>query len=410
MAVAEPDPLGIAGWQRLVLAGGPAGRDDRARDRLVDFAMFAMAAGGGAYVLASTWGEHPGPFVAVDIALGVLACAALWLRRRHPVGVALLVVTLSAVSGLAAFAPLPAVFNAAIRASRRALVAIAALTVIATTTFALLYPDGPDGRGAGWQIMMGVLLTAVAIGWGLFVRAQRDLVRSLQERAQFAEADERLRITRAREGERRRIAGEMHDVLAHRLSLLALHAGALESYDDVLPKGLADAAGIVRVSAYTALEELGQVIGVLRESDDALAAPQPTLGHVPALVEESRATQMRVACRIDVAEAEAVPEMVGRTAYRVVQEGLTNVRKHAPGPSDVDLTIASDDGPRLTVELVSRPTVGAPGSSAQPPGVPGGGVGLIGLAERVALAGGRLEHGPAPGGAFMLRATLPWTP
>jgi signal transduction histidine kinase len=213
-------------------------------------------------------------------------------------------------------------------------------------------------------------------------------------------------VTRAREAERRRIAGEMHDVLAHRLSLLALHAGALEFRDDILPKALSDAAGVVRASAYTALEELSQVIGILRHSDDSVVPPQPTLAQVPALVEESRAAKLRVACRIDVTEGAAVPAAIERTAYRIVQEGLTNARKHAPEHATVNLTIASADLRCLTVVLISRSPLGA--LRAPPP--PGGGSGLIGLSERVALAGGRLQHGLDPDGSFALRATLPWPP
>ena len=133
--------------------------------------------------------------------------------------------------------------------------------------------------------MVGVLLTAVALGWGLFVRAQRELVRGLRERAQ----------EEAREAERRRIAREMHDVLAHRLSILSVHAGALEN------AGERAAAGVRRDrrrdphSAHLALEELRQVIGLLRaEEVSAVEPPQPTLAQIPALVEESRSAGLSV--------------------------------------------------------------------------------------------------------------------
>jgi signal transduction histidine kinase len=213
----------------------------------------------------------------------------------------------------------------------------------------------------------------------------------------------------------------MHDVLAHRISLLSVHAGALEFRPDAPPEEIARAAGVIRASAHAALQELREVIGLLRESDDhsgdggegpgkaAPERPQPTLAHVPQLVEESREAGMHVRFSLELADSGSVPDAVGRTVYRIVQEGLTNVRKHAPA-SLVDVQIASDpDGP-LTVSVVSRPAVGAtaPAATTAPaPLLPGTGTGLVGLAERVSLAGGRLEHGPGPDGGYVLRATLP---
>jgi signal transduction histidine kinase len=218
-----------------------------------------------------------------------------------------------------------------------------------------------------------------------------------------------MHVEQAREAERRRIAREMHDVLAHRVSLLSLHAGALEFRPDAPPEEIAAAAGVIRSTAHAALQDLREVIGVLRESTDgaeAVEPPQPTLADIPALVEECRAAGMRVACRIDAPAADAVPEALGRTAYRIVQEGLTNARKHAPAAA-VDVTIAGGD--ELVVEVVSRRPVGVAAGAAALAGT-GGGTGLIGLAERVGLAGGELQHGPDAGGDFVLRATLPRTP
>lgn len=133
--------------------------------------------------------------------------------------------------------------------------------------------------------------------------------------------------------------------------------------------------------------------------------PQPTLDQIPSLVEESRAAGMRVRAQIE-APAQTLPAALGRTAYRVVQEGLTNARKHAPGAA-VDVAVSASAGEGLVVEVVSRRPVGvavAAGSER----MPGAGTGLVGLAERVALAGGELRHGPDAAGDFVLRATLPW--
>ena len=139
--------------------------------------------------------------------------------------------------------------------------------------------------------MLGVLITGVVVGWGLFVRVQRELVLSLRERAERVEAEQRLRVEQAREAERLRIAREMHDVLAHRVSLLSLHAGALEFHPDASAEEVAEAAAVIRASAHAALEELREVIGVLREGAPGTGAepPQPTLAEIPALIEESRA-------------------------------------------------------------------------------------------------------------------------
>ena len=254
------------------------------------------------------------------------------------------------------------------------------------------------------QSVFGALVLGVAIGWGLFTRARRELVLSLRERAERLEAEQRLRVGQAREAERRRIAREMHDVLAHRLSLLSVHAGALEFRPDASPAEVAQAAGVIRAAAQSALEELRDVIGVLRDESEAGAVepPQPTLAQLPALIEESRAAGMHIRSRIDFPDDE-LPAALGRTAYRIVQEGLTNARKHAPGAA-VDVAVSRQDGSALVVEVLE------PAGSWRSRRLPGGGAGLVGLAERVSLAGGDLTHGPDREGDFVLRATLPWTP
>ena len=378
--------MGVARWQRILLSGGllePGEGRRTVRDWVVDLAIFAVALASGVYVLSSTWDQHSPAVAALDIALGLVACGSLWWRRERPGMVAAIAIPLSAVSGLAAMAPLPALFNAAIRLPLRQVALWTGLAVVLSPVFPLLYPD-VEGRGYGWQVIVGLLLTAVALGWGLFVRAQRELVRGLRERAE----DE------AREAERRRIAREMHDVLAHRLSILSVHAGALEN--GPLPPEYREAAHVIQTSAHAALEELRQVIGLLRrEEPDAVEPPQPTLAELGALVEESRSAGLAVTFAGDVPSG--VPELVGRTAYRTVQEGLTNARKHA-GEERVELTIGG--GPPLVVELVSH------GSASR--ALPGAGTGLVGIAERVELAGGSLQFGPAADGSFVLRATLPW--
>jgi signal transduction histidine kinase len=398
----EP-PTGVPRWQRELLPAGlfePPGSRRSARDLAVDALMMIAAAGISAALLVDSWDDHNGLTAAIDIAVGSLAWIALWWRRRHPAALGIGCGILALVSAGAAGPALFATFNAAIRASTRVVAVVAALGVVGSVTMPLLYP-GSDPFLT--EIVLGVAITAVAVGWGLFVRARRALVLSLRERAERREVEERLGVEQAREAERRRIAREMHDVLAHRVSLLSVHAGALEFRPDASPEEIAEAAGVIRAAAHAALEELREVIGVLRAdgAEPGPAPPQPTLAQVPALIDESRAAGMQVRAEID-ASAQGAPNGVGRTAYRVVQEGLTNARKHAPDAA-VEVGVHADPKSSLVVEVVSRLPV-----DISITGVPGAGAGLIGLAERVTLAGGELEHGPRPGGTFVVRATLPW--
>ena len=241
----------------------------------------------------------------------------------------------------------------------------------------------------------------------MFVRARRQL--ALVERERTA-SEQELRVAQARQLERNRLAREMHDVLAHRLSLLSLQAGALELWPDAPSAEITRAAGVIRSNAHGALEDLREVIGVLRSApadDDRSVGvperPQPTLMDVPMLIDESRKAGMRVVLECEVTDLGAVPEAVGRTAFRIVQEGLTNVRKHADHTSvTVALRGAAADG--LTVEIRNPGPVGVPGTTP----IPGAGMGLVGLAERIALTGGRLEHGRTPAGEFRLWTWLPW--
>jgi signal transduction histidine kinase len=394
-------------WQRLLLPSAmleePRGRRS-VRDWIVDLAMFALALGIGALVLQDTWSDHSDLQAVLDIVLGVTAAMSLWWRRSHPAAVGAFAGALSLVSALANGAGVMAFFNAALRTSGRTLAALVGLALVNTIVFPLIYPGG-DAYVA--QLLVGLLITGVVVGWGLFVRVQRELVRSLRERAERLQAEQRLKVDQAREAERLRIAREMHDVLAHRVSLLSLHAGALEFRPDASPEEIAEAAGVIRATAHAALEDLRGVVGVLRDGTDdgAPEPPQPTLDQIPGLIEESRAAGMRVRAQLE-APAEALPAAVGRTAYRVVQEGLTNARKHAPGAA-VDVAVSAREGDGLVVEVVSRRPVGV-AVAAGGDRMPGAGTGLIGLAERVALAGGELRHGPDDAGDFVLRATIPF--
>ena len=392
-----------ARWQRSLLPGsmvdGP-GADRSLRDWAVDMLVTVVALGVGVVALHGSWETHGTLARVVDIVLGLASIASLWERRRHPVGIALFIIPASAFSALAAGAGLVVLFNAAIRCDRRQLGWIVASSVAASVVYGLLYStSGADFRD---NVVIGVLLFGFAIGWGLFVRVRRSLVDQLHERAARLEEEGRLRDEQARAAERERIAREMHDVLAHRISLLSLHAGALEYRPDAPPEEIEATAGVVRESAAAALEELRDVIGVLREGTESEArAPQPTLADLPGLIEESRAAGMRIEDELRLpADEDGGP--AARTAFRIVQEGLTNARKHAPGTLVTVKVLAGDEA--IAIEVRNR----APLSPAPRPALPGAGSGLIGLGERVELVGGELHHDVAAGGDFVLTATLPW--
>jgi signal transduction histidine kinase len=244
-------------------------------------------------------------------------------------------------------------------------------------------------------------MTAI-VAWGLFVRGRHQ---SRRERVRHSEAEQELRLEQARSAERTRIAREMHDVLAHRISLLSLHAGALEFRPDAPPDEVARAAAVIRASAHQALDDLRAVIGVLRDGPDGDAPqpPQPTLAALPGLLEESRAAGMLLHAEIRLADLAAVPDAIGRHALRIVQEALTNARKHATSAA-VDLLVEGAPGEGLTIEVRNPAPVLAGGE----PEIPGTGTGLVGLAERATLSGGSLVHGLDEVGDFRLRAWLPW--
>jgi signal transduction histidine kinase len=393
-----------ARWQRSLLPGsmvdGP-GADRSLRDWTVDALVTVVALGIGVLAAHDTWDRHGTAGRVLDVVLGLASLAALWDRRRHPVGVAAFVIPAAAVSALSGGAGLVVLFNAAIRCDRRQLFWIILASVASSVVYGLLYATSrPDFRD---NLLIGVLLFGFAVGWGLFVRVRRDLIDQLHERAARLEEEGRLRADQARAAERERIAREMHDVLAHRISLLSLHAGALEYRPDAPAAEIEATAGVVRESAAAALEELRDVIGVLREGTESEArAPQPTLADLPALIEESRAAGMRIEDELELPDEDQVPAATGRTAYRIVQEGLTNARKHAPGTLVGVRVTAGEEA--IAIEVRNR----APLSPLPAPALPGAGSGLIGLGERVDLAGGELRHEFAADGDFVLAVALPW--
>lgn len=338
--------------------------------------------------------------VLLDLALGVAAVAALPLRHRFPVAVA---AGLAIAAALSAFAG-PAAFLALVSlAARRRPLEIAAVAALWVTAMAAASLTGAGPVGAPETVLdmlptLAVLLVLLmaAIAGGLWVGSRRALLEALRERARLAEEEQRLRENTARDQERARIAREMHDVLAHRLSLTAMHASALRYRSDLDDDERRAAVETVHDNARGALGELREILSVVRDAGgDESDAPQPTLADLGALV----AAEPHIELLLEL-ELAAVPPLVGRHAYRIVQECLTNARRHAPGhPVRVVVGGRVGERLRLTVENPSPDGGGAPGPD---------GFGLIGIRERAETLGGTVEI-RRTAGMHTVIADLPWT-
>jgi signal transduction histidine kinase len=401
--IAAPRPDHPSLLPALLAADAPEDRVRRsARDWAIDVLCFVLAVGFGAFMLYVT-GHAPKPMPhpprPPDVILGSAVCLLLWVRRRWPVPLALALAVIGIFSVTSIGAASIMVFTVAVHRPFRTVALVAAAHIGSSAIYSAFYPDPKQSYWVG--ITWTIVLVAAVVAWGMFVRARRQLILSLRDRAVRAESEQQLRVEQARHQERARIAREMHDVLAHRISLLSVHAGALEFRPDAPPAEIAQAAGVIRASAHQALQDLREVIGVLRDDagDGAPERPQPSLTDLPALIDESRRAGMAVNWDNKIHDVSVVPASIGRSAYRTVQESLTNARKHAPGAA-VRVMVDGSAGSGLTVE-VRNPLVKAA------PEIPGAGAGLIGLTERAMLAGGRLEHGRTEGD-FRVRAWLPW--
>lgn len=370
------------------------------RDVTIDVMMVALSVGIG---IIAVWGRFTnwGPLLAVDILGGVLGCIALIWRRRWPLAIALI---LTVLSGFASFITGPAflaLFSLAVHKPLRYSMWVGALGIGAAMSNFFLYPDAQTDV---WYAVLiySILITAVAVGWGTMVRSRRQLLISLAELARNVESEQRERIAAARATERERLAREMHDVLAHRMSLLSVHAGALEFREDASREEIRRAAGVIRAGVHQMLVDLRDVIGMLREETDDLASPMRTLAFVSELFDETEQAGSPVRATINIDDLDEVPGVVSRAAYRIVQEGLTNARKHA---GEVTITVAISGAPGDGLTICIRQPLNPVAGLANP--IPGTGSGLVGLHERVTLAGGEMEHGIVERN-FVLTARLPW--
>lgn len=348
-------------------------------------------------------------YVLLDPLLGLVALVLVaGYRRRRPMATAIGVSLLSLASLSASGATVWAACSVATRRRPRELAVLAVVLLATTMVAGHLGPQSVVSTPGPWwsELLFAALATAVNLAIGYAVGSRRALIRSWVDRARTAESEQRARVAAAQSAERTRIAREMHDVLAHRISLVALHSGALRYRHDLPEAQREQALEVIAVNAEQALADLREVLGVLRDPTTAapgadVEPPQPDLPDIVRLVEEARAAGERITLRDELDDT--VPARVGRTAYRIVQEGLTNARKHAPAAL-VDVALTGGPGAGLTVSVTNARPLAAPAA------LPESGLGLVGLAERVDLLGGRLEHGHTPDGGYRLTASLPWNP
>ncbi|AGP56682.1 sensor histidine kinase [Streptomyces rapamycinicus] len=331
------------------------------------------------------------------VALGCLT-ALLW-RRRFPLAVAMTVAIASTASALATGAACLGLVSLSTR-RRPVESGVVGLALVTASQFTGgLYPV-QRSPGSWWlELTLPALTAGIAVAMGMAIGARRVELRSLRDRAESAEREQTARAAQARALERNRIAREMHDVLAHRISLVAMQAGVLDHRGNltaeenrVLVRGIAD-------GSHQALEELRDVLGVLRADAARPEPPQPSLDRIPDLVADARTSGLDVTLTTTVAGTPS--DAIGRTCYRIVQEGLTNAAKHAPG-ARVHITLEGTAGDNLDVSVHNSPSTRA----TAPP--PTSGFGLLGLTERITLAGGELDHHPTPDNGYLLTARLPW--
>ena len=355
---------------------------------------------------ASWWPAHPGKLAWAMLALQALADASLVARRRAPLLViailtvfTLLISLLVSPAGLLTpahagnvWAPYGTVLAAYgpfyyCRDRRTAFAAVGIMTLVAARVW-----DPVVG-----VITVAVLRTAVGPLLALYFSARHEMLQALRDRAERAERERYLLAEQARAEERARLAGEMHDVVTHRVSLMVLQAGALGV--TATDEATRQAAEELRAAGVQALDELRDLVGILRTAPEDDQAPA-TSG-LAELVAESTAvgTPAELVEQGDPALASPV---VGRTAYRIVREALTNVRKHAPGAHVVVRVSYDESQVRLSIRNTAAAAPPANGLAAT-----GSGLGLASLRQRIELMHGTLRASGTPDGGFCLEATMP---
>ncbi|HET9630746.1 MAG TPA: histidine kinase [Terrabacter sp.] len=359
-------------------------------------------------------GQRPADLVAWAIALGLTAPYAF--HRQHPT--AATVVALAALLAWAALhvAPYPAiglfvlVFGIALHGSRRGAVAAFGATLAALVVSLALQPSGVVQLD-DW--LTSLLAACVALLGGTTLRQRRQRWASLEERAHLLERERAERERAAVAAERLRIARELHDVVAHAMSVIAVQAGVGSHVIDRDVDSARSALRVIEQTSHEALVEMRRMLGVLRDDTEPVEVrPAPGIEDLPALVREMRRSGLGVT--LHSSKNLAVPPGVDLTAYRVVQESLTNVLKHGGPVAHVRVDV---DEAQVTIEVTDdgRPTSAAardlhPDPRTAPEVTASGqgrGHGLLGMRERLALYGGTMEAGPRAGGGFRVSACVP---
>ncbi|MEV8590779.1 histidine kinase [Streptomyces sp. NPDC051180] len=387
----------------------------RAIPLLADLVLVAVT--GATVVLLldwDSWSSEQGALFGTAGQLGTAggAIAAVLVRRRWPAAALLAAATLTAFEPLTGGA-LAAVAHTAgthwVRVRHRPLVLTVALTVPLALTVA--HSAVEPAPVLQYDVMV-VLVTGIVCGVlpglaGALAGQRARLVRALEERNAFLEHAHRSAEEQARSRERSRIAGEMHDLLGHRLSLIALHSGGLEMAGETGDPEVRRSARLVHDTARLAMAELRDVLGVLRAEDPRSGTSEPLTAHtgtqaaVAALVAQSRTAG--VAVRLDWAGEDLTGESptARRAVDRVIREALTNVHKHAAA-AEVRVAVRRE-ARQVRVDVSNGPE----NAAARAVRLPGGDLGLVGLHERVRLLGGTLAAGPADGGGYAVDARIP---
>jgi signal transduction histidine kinase len=359
------------------------------------------------------WLGSPAPVIG-----SVISLAAITWRRQYPQEVFI-------ISGAAVFADMKtghlspvsavgaliALYTVSSLCDRRWSIAAGVVAWLGVMSAALIR-DRPVALSL--QALVAPL-ALIAATWliGDNLRVRRAYVAQLEERAERLETEREAETRRAADGERARIARELHDVVAHHVSVIAVQAGAARmvaessSTSSGEPQTTSDnMLASIEVTARQALAELRRALGVLRKGEDRPDhTPQPGLDQLDSLIDQVRVAGTPVEMTVSGQVPEALPQGVNLSAYRIVQEALTNVLKHGGGaPTRVAMRF-SDDGLDLSVTDSGSnvPQVASGGTQHQP----GGGHGIIGMRERVAMFGGDLQAGPLPGGGYEVRAHIP---
>ncbi|MFB6818616.1 sensor histidine kinase [Streptomyces sp. NPDC056347] len=352
---------------------------------------------------------------AVPIMLGY--CAVVALRRRMPEKMLLLAIAMGLAQmatgvepGAMNFAMLVVVFTVATVGKRWASRLALVCSLSAATLSKLRWPA--DMPSAGWAqeaFIVVVLTVPFVLAWvlGDSMRTRRAYFRQLEERAARLEREREAQSKVAVAAERARIARELHDVVAHNVSVMVVQADGAAYVMDAAPDQAKQALDTISSTGRQALAEMRRLLGVLRTGDvpeSGEYVPQPDVEQIEELIEQVRRTGLPVDFKVE-GTPRPLPSGVELTAYRIVQEALTNTRKHGGPDAGASVRLVYfDDGLGLLVEDDGR---GAAHELYEDGGADGAGHGMIGMRERVGMVGGTLDAGPRPGGGFRISALLP---